>query len=974
MGKGKKKGKGKKMAETELTDATSTFEADGADEATRQSMRVTAGKVLPAQPKKGGKAAGQNQEPRIAGAGDTLTALMDQPMRKAPQKSASQLPSGVKNGSTCTVERTDTDPEGVHRMQVTFTDKKGKAHTGWVRQNDRTHRYFRLADAFAGVTGVAGPGMLAGHGNRLCWDGATVTAGRIIITRKAPSASANHSFKLKAGEQGLCTGTAVTNGVEYGRVVGPLGHRKKHEGWIEMKPGVLAVEGGGRGMGTIDPEFSGGMVVGGAAVAEGVPPKGAKKGPPPKGRKKEPPKKMSKKEKKAFEKAERDRQEQANRNRVAQLQSARAAVEAERAQVEAEMQAAIEAEKSARLQQLVVLGKQQMAQEQFAEAQKTFQTAMALHVSDEMDEELEGLFTEAHDCREAAESVAEAELFLGMNSPKLAVQRFEEATRCVAHYPVLLDRYTKALAGAREAVAQMEAREKAEEEELERLHEEELRQQEEQRLFEQMENVRVAAKQDLERAHNRRECRDIANLVQKTLALDPDKKFKKRTELQTTAQRAIKKARAFRIADAAAELLDDGFVQDAVDKYQEALALDPVNSIISSASEKAASMLEALVAQADKAEEAKKVEKRKKKGQLLLQTATAQIEEAEYYAAATTLESALAGKKYLDPADVESMEQMLAKAEKQGEAKQLCSQGLDLIMRGKTEQGLKLYARASALDPDNERWPAERDTAIADRNAKEEEEAAAVAFAKSQRKERKAAEKAAKQAAKRDNQVAKMAKQAGIQFKSKKYQVCTQTCSQALGMIEEDHPQYEELVALQKQADGIINVTDMTARSQELIDTKDYTGAKKMLEDALAVAPAEYPVELLQHMLLQTTANLEKQEADRQAKLTKAEALKQQELTRAKAEGGGGGGAAAAEVDTPERAETPAAPIAPPKAQAMRSPDNGLGTFMCDNDINVKGAVLLGKVSLMISCTAQYCTTATSLHFTLKPSCRYAVR
>jgi hypothetical protein len=524
----------------------------------------------------------------------------------------------------------------------------------------------------------------------------------------------------------------------------------------------------------------------------------------------------------------------------------------------------------------------------------------------------------------------------------------------------------------------MEAREKAEEEELDRLHAEEVRQEQEQRLFEQMENVRVTAKQDLDRAHNRRECRDIANLLQKTLALDPDKKFKKRSELQTTAQRAIKKARAFRIADAAAELLDDGFVQDAVDKYQAALALDPVNSIIIAASDKAASMLDA-PAQGDQVDEANKVERKKKKVQLLVEKATAQIEEAEYYAAAATLESALAGKRYLDPADVESMEQMLAKAEKQGEAKQLSAQGLDLITHGKTEEGLKLYARATELDPDNERWPAERDAAVADRKAKEEEEAAAAVSAKQERKERKAAEKAAKQAAKLDNQVAKMTKQAGIQLDSKKYKVCTATCSQALGMIKEDHPQYEELVELQKQADGIINVTDMKIRSQELIDTKDYAGAKSMLEDALAVAPVEYPVEILQGMLVRTTDSLNKQEADRKARVTQAEALKKQELARAKAEGEAAAAAAAAaaaeavEADTAARTETLAATLVPPKARATRSSDNGLGTFMCDNDINVKGTVLLGKVRLRISCTASFCTLATSLRLA-QASCRYVIR
>ena len=130
---------------------------------------------------------------------------------------------------------------------------------------------------------------------------------------------------------------------------------------------------------------------------------------------------------------------------------------------------------------------------------------------------------------------------------------------------------------------------------------------------------------------------------------------------------------------------------------------------------------------------------------------------------------------------------------------------------------------------------------MADRKAKEETEAGDVASAKRTRKERKAAQQAAKQAAQRDELVEKMSKSAAIQFKSQKYTECARTCAQALRMIDEVHPNYEELEELQNQADGIINVTDMKARSQELIETKDYARAKAMLEDALAVAPTVRP-------------------------------------------------------------------------------------------------------------------------------------
>ena len=51
--KGKKKGMGKRMADSELVDASSSFEIDGADEATRQSMKKVAGKTLELDPKVG---------------------------------------------------------------------------------------------------------------------------------------------------------------------------------------------------------------------------------------------------------------------------------------------------------------------------------------------------------------------------------------------------------------------------------------------------------------------------------------------------------------------------------------------------------------------------------------------------------------------------------------------------------------------------------------------------------------------------------------------------------------------------------------------------------------------------------------------------------------------------------------------------------------------------------------------------------
>ena len=752
------------------------------------------------------------------------------------------------------------------------------------------------------------------------------------------------------------------------------------------------MEGGPRGIGEVDAGFRGGKAARGAAVAEGVPPNGNKKGGaalaekgPPNGKKKPtsiwekkkleeqtqqtspttgtqrkpetpttgkktkrepPPKKMSKKDRKAWEKAEQERQEKERQERLAQQQRADQAVKEERARVEAAMRASREAETAARLKQLIARGNEQMAQQQFAEAQGTFQTAMTLHGSDQVNAELEDLCNEAHDCREANELAAEAELFIEMESPKLAVQRLQDAISFVPNNRFLLDKYTKALADAQEAVVQMEAREKAEEEELERLHEEELRLEQELQLFEQMEGVRHAAKQDLERAQNRRECREVANLVQKTLALDHDQKFKKRGDLQTIAQRAIKKARAFKLADAAATLLDDGFFEDAVEKYLEALSLDPLNPIIQAGSDKATSMFDKqqiAAAQEEKPDE--KIERKKKKVQLLVEQAHAQTEEAEYYAAAATLESALAARKYLDAAQVESLEQMFAKAEKQGEAKQLCLRGFELIMRGKTQAGLEQYAQAIELDPDNERWPSQRDAAMADRKAKEETEADDIASAKSTRKDRKAAQQAANQAAQRDKLVEKMSTSATIQFKSQKYTECARTCAQALRMIDEVHPKYEELTELQTQSDGIINVTDMTARSQELIDTKDYTRAKAMLEDALAVAPTGYPIEGLQAMLSQTTDNLQKQQSEFRTKLALAEAQKKQEL--AEQAQAAAAAAIAAEAQMPGATAGRAAAGRPqPKPRVT---EKGLGTFRCDNDINVKGTVPLGKVKLQIA-------------------------
>jgi len=586
-GKKGKKGNGKRMAEKEFADVDSTFETDGADEQTRQSMKVAAGKTLSVDLPRSRSTDGERaQAGALAGAGDTLVALMDQAVRKAPVKSAAQSHFGVKTGATVVVEQTDTDDAGAHRMQVTTTDKKGHTHTGWVRQNDRAHRYFRLVEEFPGIVDP-GPGVFAGHGNRQCWDGAVVTARKDIVTRKAAGAKAHHSFKLKAGEQGVCNATAVAGGVEYARIVGPTGARRQHTGWIEMKPGLTEVEGGSHGMGDIDAGFraaaAAAPAAGAVAMAEGVPPVGKRK----------PKKNMSRKEKKAWEKSEEERKEKLKKDRVAKQKQDDEAVEAERTRVEAELDAALRAEKDGRCNQLIAFGKGQMAQEQYAEAQGTFQKAVALQDADGVTAELESLFSAAKTCRVASELAVEADLFMEMDRPKLAVLKLEEAVGLdwVQSTPALKKRYSAALNAAQQAVSAMEERERAEEEEQERLFQEEMERREEEAMFQRMEKVRIDAKQGLENAHNRRECRDVASLCQKTLALDPDEKFRKRGEIQTIGQRAIKKARAYKAADAAASLLDDGFLEDAVEMYMEALALDPVNSIIQDANDLAVQKL-----------------------------------------------------------------------------------------------------------------------------------------------------------------------------------------------------------------------------------------------------------------------------------------------------------------------------------------------------------------------------------------------
>jgi hypothetical protein len=338
-----------------------------------------------------------------------------------------------------------------------------------------------------------------------------------------------------------------------------------------------------------------------------------------------------------------------------------------------------------------------------------------------------------------------------------------------------------------------------------------------------------------------------------------------------------------------------------------------------------------------------KIETKRKKIGLLKEKAMAQIKEADYYAAAATLESALAGRKYLEDDEVKLLEEMAASAEKQGEAKQICLQGSELIMAGREKAGLKQYAKAIELDPENESWPVARDAALEKRRAAEEVDAGKEDSAKGARREAKAAEKAAKQAVKRDKQVERMTKNAGIQLKSQKYEICTTTCAQALGMIDNDdsHPSYQRLVEMQKEADDVIKVAEMKEHARELIHTQDYSAAQKLLEEAIAVNPNTGDTSL-REMFGEATVFVKQQDAERKTKLAQAKTRKKQQLAKDKQ-------AQAAEEEAAEVAVVAQAPttttLAPPTAKARPVvPESGLGSFMCDNDINVKGAISLGKV------------------------------
>ena len=103
-------------------------------------------------------------------------------------------------------------------------------------------------------------------------------------------------------------------------------------------------------------------------------------------------------------------------------------------------------------------------------------------------------------------------------------------------------------------------------------------------------------------------------------------------------------------------------------------------------------------------------------------------------------------------------------------------------------------------------------------------------------------------------------------------------------------------------------------------------------------------MEELQAMLSQTTENLQKQQSEFRTKLALAEAQKKQEL--AEQAQAAAAATAAAKAQTPAAAGKAAAGRPPPKP---RVPEKGLGAFRCDNDINVQGAVPLGKVRLQSS-------------------------
>ena len=314
-GKGKKGNKGNPkgrnrspvpFAGTEFG-SPATFLEDGADEAAKTRMKVAAGKTMSYDVPGavgGGASRKARAQPGLAGPGDVLNTLIDQPVRKEAHKGSSQSHWAAKAGTALVVEATNTDAEGVHRAQVTSTDKKGHTHTGWVRQNDGHHKYFELMMPYAGVVDP-GPGYQNGHGNHMAWDAATLTITKDIVTRKGPTGKAGHAFKLKSGAQALCSGTALDPaGVEYAHVRGPIGARKQHTGWLPLKPNTATIEGGPPGLGDVS-SLPAGLAA--SAASEGVPPASKKKGvpKPPK-----PLKKMNKKERKAWEASEVKRKEE----------------------------------------------------------------------------------------------------------------------------------------------------------------------------------------------------------------------------------------------------------------------------------------------------------------------------------------------------------------------------------------------------------------------------------------------------------------------------------------------------------------------------------------------------------------------------------------------------------------------------------------------------------------------------------------
>lgn len=89
--------------------------------------------------------------------GDSLIAVMKQPLYSGPHKGDNQRNVGVTEGLQVAVETTVEKATGVHRMLVTFVDDKDNSRKGWVRMNDTTHKYFEFADGRAADEEAAPP-------------------------------------------------------------------------------------------------------------------------------------------------------------------------------------------------------------------------------------------------------------------------------------------------------------------------------------------------------------------------------------------------------------------------------------------------------------------------------------------------------------------------------------------------------------------------------------------------------------------------------------------------------------------------------------------------------------------------------------------------------------------------------------------------------------------------------------------------